>query len=68
MRIGHVASGKDTRHIRARRARFGEDIARFVRLDPRLEDVRVRLVANGQEEAIDSNVHLLLIRFARTLH
>ena len=68
MRISHIAGSKDARHIRARRARFGDDIARFVRLDPLLEDVRIRLVANGQEEAIDGNVHLLLIRFALTLH
>ena len=39
MRIGYIAGSKDARHIRARRARFGDDIARFVRLDPLLEDV-----------------------------
>ena len=68
MWIGHVAGGKDARHTCARRAFLGQDVARRIRLDPRLEDVRVRLVTDGEEEAIDGDVHLLLIGFAFSLH
>ena len=40
---------------------FGEDIARLVGLDPRDEQLTVRVMANGEEEPVNSNVVVALV-------
>ena len=68
VRVGHVACGKYAGELRARRAVEGPDVTHFVRFEPRFKDVGIRLVADGEEETVDGDVHLFLVRLTKAFH
>ena len=51
--VDEVAGGEDARLAGARRAALGDDVALVVGLDLALDDLRLRLVADGDERAAD---------------
>src|SRR5205809_4310600 len=51
-RVLHVAAGEDAGEARLRRARPGHDVAALVHLELACEELRVGLVADGDEEAL----------------
>ena len=61
MRIGYVASGKDSRNIGQGAVTFGQDVSRLIRLDPRTECVAVGTVTDGKKESVDRKVVCALV-------
>src|SRR5437868_4409062 len=59
-RILNIAAGKDAGNIRPRGAGLRLDVALFVEVDLSLEDLGIRIMANGNEQSIDGQVGLLL--------
>ena len=59
--ISHVASGKDTLHTGERSPLLRYDVARCIQLELTCEEVRIGLVSDSQEEAIDRYVTLSLL-------
>lgn len=51
-RVLHIAAGEDARNIRRHRASCGSDIANLVHLQLSLEEFRIWLVADGNEDAL----------------
>ena len=53
---------------RTRTIAFCYDITCFIRIQIRLEDIRIRLMTNSQEESINSQIITFFIRFTHTFH
>ena len=68
MRIGYVASGKDSRNIGQGAVTFGQDVSRLIRLDPRTECVAVGTVTDGKKESVDREIIFFFITFSFTIY
>ena len=58
--VGHVAGGEDTLDVRLGRARLRDEIARLVVVELVEEEARVRVVPDGDEEAVGGKVRDLI--------
>ena len=59
-RVSNVAAGKNTFHIRAGRLRLGQNVPDRIQIKLALKQIRVRLVANGDEQPLNRKDLLFL--------
>ncbi len=59
-RVLDIATGKDARNVRPGRTGLGLDVTLFIKVYHALEDLRIGVVADRDEQAVDGQFGLLL--------
>ena len=68
MWVSYVACSKYARNTCTRSIAFSNDITGFIGFHPRLENIRIRFVTDGQEESVNSHIVAFFVGFTHTFH